>query len=113
MSDATQPSWFSPRTLRWALVVSLALNVLIIGAQAEYGCPISGAVITDQGGTANASQKVRWTDPALIWKLNEIGFAGGVLSVHAEASWSMPPATSSLSIVHFVIYFYDPVYYGG
>jgi uncharacterized membrane protein len=32
MSDATQPSRFSPRTLRWALIGSLALNVLVIGA---------------------------------------------------------------------------------
>lgn len=32
MTDATKPSRFSPRTLRWALVASLALNVLIIGA---------------------------------------------------------------------------------
>ncbi|MFA6139572.1 MAG: periplasmic heavy metal sensor [Hyphomicrobium sp.] len=38
MSDATQPSRFSPRTLRWALVASLALNVLIIGTVAGTLC---------------------------------------------------------------------------
>ena len=38
MSDATQPSRFSPRTLRWALIASLALNVLIIGAVAGSLC---------------------------------------------------------------------------
>jgi uncharacterized membrane protein len=38
MSDATQPTWFSPRTLRWALIGSLALNVLIIGAVASSLC---------------------------------------------------------------------------
>ena len=38
MSDATQPSRFSPRTLRWALMASLALNVLIIGAVAGTLC---------------------------------------------------------------------------
>lgn len=38
MSDATQPSWFSPRTLRWALVASLALNVLIVGTVAGTLC---------------------------------------------------------------------------
>ena len=38
MSDATQPSRFSPRTLRWALIGSLALNVLIIGAVASSLC---------------------------------------------------------------------------
>ena len=38
MSDATQPSRFSPRALRWALVASLALNVLIIGTVAGTLC---------------------------------------------------------------------------
>ena len=38
MSDATQPSRFSPRTLRWALIASLALNVLIIGTVAGTLC---------------------------------------------------------------------------
>jgi len=38
MSEATAPSRFSPRTLRWALVASLALNVLIIGAVAGTVC---------------------------------------------------------------------------
>ena len=33
MTDATRPAWLSPRTLRWALIVSLALNVLIIGVE--------------------------------------------------------------------------------
>jgi uncharacterized membrane protein len=31
MTGATEPAWLSPRTLRWALIGSLALNVLIIG----------------------------------------------------------------------------------
>jgi len=38
MSDVPAPSRFSPRTLRWALVASLALNVLIIGAVAGTVC---------------------------------------------------------------------------
>ena len=38
MNDATQPSRFSPRALRWALVASLALNVLIIGTVAGTLC---------------------------------------------------------------------------
>jgi uncharacterized membrane protein len=38
MSDATQSAWLSPRTLRWALIASLALNVLIIGAVAGTLC---------------------------------------------------------------------------
>jgi uncharacterized membrane protein len=38
MTDATQPSRFSPRALRWALVASLALNVLIIGTVAGTLC---------------------------------------------------------------------------
>ena len=38
MSDAPAPSRLSPRTLRWALVASLALNVLIIGAVAGTVC---------------------------------------------------------------------------
>lgn len=38
MTDATRPAWLSPRTLRWALIVSLALNVLIIGAVAGTLC---------------------------------------------------------------------------
>lgn len=88
-------------------------DVLIVGAQAEYGCPMSGAVIVDNGGTANPTQKVRWTDPDLIWYLNEIAFYGGILSVNSQATWSSPPASSSLTILQFVIYFYDPVYYSG
>lgn len=38
MSETTQTSRFSPRTLRWALVASLALNVLIVGAVAGTLC---------------------------------------------------------------------------
>jgi len=38
MSDALAPPRFSPRALRWALVASLALNVLIIGAVAGTVC---------------------------------------------------------------------------
>ena len=38
MTDATQPSRVSPRTLRWALIASLALNVLIIGAVVGSMC---------------------------------------------------------------------------
>jgi uncharacterized membrane protein len=38
MSEASQPSRFSPRTLRWVLVASLALNVLIIGAVVSTLC---------------------------------------------------------------------------
>jgi len=38
MSEATQPSRFSPRALQWALVASLALNVLIIGIVAGTLC---------------------------------------------------------------------------
>jgi hypothetical protein len=74
---------------------------------------MSGAVIVDNGGTANPTQKVRWTDPDLIWYLNEIAFYGGILSVNSQATWSSPPASSSLTILQFVIYFYDPVYYSG
>lgn len=37
MTDATGP-WLTPRTLRWALVASLALNVLVIGAVAGTLC---------------------------------------------------------------------------
>lgn len=38
MTGATQPAWLSPRTLRWALIGSLALNVLIIGTVAGTLC---------------------------------------------------------------------------
>jgi len=38
MSDAAPASRFSPRTLRWVLVGSLALNVLIIGLVASTLC---------------------------------------------------------------------------
>jgi uncharacterized membrane protein len=38
MSTTTQSSRFSPRTLRWVLIGSLALNVLIIGAVATALC---------------------------------------------------------------------------
>lgn len=38
MSETTAPSRFSPRTLRWILIGSLALNVLIIGAVVSTLC---------------------------------------------------------------------------
>jgi uncharacterized membrane protein len=38
MTDATGPAWLTPRTLRWGLVASLALNVLVIGAVAGTLC---------------------------------------------------------------------------
>ncbi|MFN3625958.1 MAG: periplasmic heavy metal sensor [Hyphomicrobium sp.] len=38
MSDAPATSRFSPRTLRWVLIGSLALNVLIIGAVVSSLC---------------------------------------------------------------------------
>ncbi|WP_072376962.1 periplasmic heavy metal sensor [Hyphomicrobium sp. NDB2Meth4] len=38
MSETTRPPRFSPRTLRWVLIGSLALNVLIIGAVVSTFC---------------------------------------------------------------------------
>lgn len=38
MSEATQPSRFSPRFLRWALIGSLSLNALIIGVVLSTLC---------------------------------------------------------------------------
>lgn len=38
MSDAAQSTRFSPRTLRWVLIGSLALNALIIGAVLSTLC---------------------------------------------------------------------------
>jgi uncharacterized membrane protein len=38
MSDAAAGSRFSPRTLRWVLIGSLALNVLIVGAVLSAVC---------------------------------------------------------------------------
>jgi len=38
MSETTRPQRFSPRTLRWVLIGSLALNVLVLGAVASTFC---------------------------------------------------------------------------
>ncbi len=38
MSETTRPPRFSPRTLRWVLIGSLALNVLVLGAVASTFC---------------------------------------------------------------------------
>lgn len=38
MSDTTAPSRFSPRMLRWILIGSLALNVLVIGTVVSTLC---------------------------------------------------------------------------
>jgi len=48
MSETTRPSRFSPRTLRWVLIGSLALNVLVIGAVASTFC------ISHFGGSSHA-----------------------------------------------------------
>jgi uncharacterized membrane protein len=42
MSESTPASRFSPRTLRWALIGSLAVNVLVIGAVVSALCGFRG-----------------------------------------------------------------------